>query len=70
MKTRHVWLLPALDVGVARQGYVLAWRRTVRLASPPVWEAYVLYVEEPRGSTCMEWVPAIYLRPVQSERPR
>lgn len=69
MGTRHVWLLPALDVGVPRQGYVLAWRRTVRLASPPAWEAYVVYVDDRRGDTRIEWVPAAYLRPVESPRP-
>ncbi len=63
-------MLPALDVGVPRQGYVLAWRRTARLASPPVWEAYVVYVEDRRGDTHMEWVPEIYLRPVRSDRPQ
>lgn len=62
-------MLPALDVGLPRQGYVLAWRRSVRLSSPPVWEAYVVYVDDRRGDTRVEWVPAIYLRPVSSDRP-
>lgn len=60
-------MLPALDVGLPRQGYVLSWRRTVRLASPPQWEAYVLYVDERRGDARIEWVPETYLRPVMSE---
>jgi hypothetical protein len=69
VKTRHVWLLPALEVGPPKQGYVLTWRRVVRLASPPSWEAYVLYVDERREDARIEWVPAAYLRPVESERP-
>jgi hypothetical protein len=70
VKTRHVWMLPVLDVGLPRQGFVLAWRRTTRLAAPPAWEAFVLYVDERRGDTRIEWVPAIYLSPVLSERPQ
>lgn len=68
-RTRHVWLLPALDVGRPKQGLVLTWRRVVRLASPPTWEALVLYVDEPREDARLEWIPAQYLRPVESERP-
>lgn len=62
-------MLPALDVGLARQGYVLTWRKVPRMAGPAMWEAYVLYVDERRGDTHMEWVPATYLRPVESDRP-
>lgn len=63
-----MWLLPPLDVGVSMQGFVLAWRRTQRLASPPGWEAQVLYVDRSEVAR-IEWVPQTYLRPVSSERP-
>lgn len=70
MKTRHVWLLPPLDVGPTRQGFVLAWRRTQRLASPPTWEAQVLYVlHDDRGELRVEWIPSLYLVPVGPEPP-
>lgn len=69
MKTRHVILKPPLDVGQPTEGYVLAWRQTQRLASPPMWEAYVVSVDERRGTTKVEWVPAVYLEPVVSARP-
>lgn len=68
VRTRHVWMLPALDVGVPAQGLVLAWRKRARLASPPIWEAYVVYVDRSEV-TRLEWVPATYLRPVESPRP-
>lgn len=62
-------MISPLDVGPPRQGYVLTWRRTVRLASPPAWEAYILYVDDRREDARFEWVPAEYLRPVESRRP-
>lgn len=48
---------------------MITWRRTVRLASPPAWEAYILYVDDRREDARFEWVPAEYLRPVESRRP-
>ncbi|WP_148046010.1 hypothetical protein [Nocardioides marmoriginsengisoli] len=69
MKTRHVWMLPPLDVGLPRQGLVLTWRRRVVNASPPMWEAYVLWIDERREEARVEWVPASYLQPVESEAP-
>jgi hypothetical protein len=68
MRTRHVWLLSPLDVGAPLQGFVLAWRKRARLASPPTWEAQLVYVDRSEV-TRIEWVPATYLRPVSSERP-
>lgn len=68
MGVRHVWLRPPLDVGRPRPGLVLTWRRTTRLASPPAWEAYVVYVDGLREDVRVEWVPATYLVPV-TERP-
>jgi len=68
VKTRHVWLLPALDVGKPLPGLVLTWRRTTRLASPPMWEAHVVYVD--RSETIrIEWIPAVYLVPVAADPP-
>lgn len=68
MRTRHVWLISPLDVGPPMQGLVITWRKRARLASPPVWEAQVVYVD--RAEVCrLEWVPATYLRPVSSDRP-
>lgn len=64
---RHVWLLPALEVGQKRPGLVLTWRKRVINASPPVWEAYVCWVDERREDVRFEWVPAMYLRPVQDD---
>jgi hypothetical protein len=63
-------MLPLLDVGLPQQGYVLAWRQTARLSTPPAWEAYVMFVDERHGDARIEWVPATCLRPVVSERPR
>lgn len=71
MRTRFVWLLPPLNVGHARQGYVLAWRQSVRTppSLEPLWEAQVLYVDERRDMQTVEWIPSVYLVPVRSERP-
>lgn len=69
-RTRHVWLLPALDVGEPEQGLVLTWRRRVRMASPPTWEALVLHIDERREDSRIEWIPASYLQPVESDPPR
>lgn len=63
MGTRHVWLRPALDVGDPVQGFVLDWRKHTALAAPPTWEAHVVYVDR-SDVTRIEWVPAMYLRPV------
>jgi hypothetical protein len=69
MRTRHVWLIPALNVGPELPGFVMGWRQTARKASTAIWEAHVVYVDR-AGATRIEWVPAMYLRPEVSERPR
>ncbi len=69
MKVRHVWLIPPMGVGETKPGLVLTWRRRVQQASPPTWEAYVVFVDERREDVRVEWVPSVYLVPARSEKP-
>lgn len=68
MKTRHVLMRPALDVGDPVPGLVLDWRkRPARGASPAMFEAYVASVHG--DSVRVEWIPSMYLTPVHSAPP-
>lgn len=67
MKTRHVIVRGFGEHQPDRQGFVLTWRQVPRGASPPTWEAFVVSVRN--DEPVIEWVNAVYLEPVVSERP-
>lgn len=68
-KTRHVWVVPAYDVGAPRAGLVVSWRLKHTQTSGPTWEALVMVVDDKTESARMEWVDQARLRPVRSEPP-
>lgn len=68
-RIRHVWVRGAFGGAASRQGLVVTWRRVVRDASPPAWQALVVVVDDRFELVSAEWFFSYELRPVRSEPP-